>query len=228
MTYAELYTLANQLNSDITIPPTLFDQFLDVAQMQIEDIRPWVYLRASNSSQTVGPATSWTTPLTLASDFKEFCEESPLQLINVDNNDLSLTEVPYDERFKYRNSGGRFCVDYKNKRFYLLGTITEAYTVYQNYIGLPALVSNQVDQWVFPERFQKILAFMVAIFYRKGIDYDLFNQTLADNQAAIVRGILDVMTRWDSNLQYSMQRGKDPFNSQTIGMGSTSGGQIQM
>lgn len=227
MTRSELYTLTTELTSGIEVPTTLFDQLLDIAQSQIEDIRPWVILRSEDYSQTCDSSNSFTTPKDLASDFKEFCEESPLKLINGEYNVMGLVEVPFSERFKYRSVSGKFCVDYQNSKFYLLGTISGSYTIYQNYIKIPLLVSDD-NVWVFPERFHKILAYMVAIYWRKGIDYDMFNQTLADNQSQVVRGIVDIMTRWDSNLQYSMQRGKDPFGYDTIGSGSTSGGQIQM
>jgi hypothetical protein len=227
MTKNELYILTTQLTSGIEIDLTVFDQFLDIAQSQIEDIRPWVILRGFDSSQTADSSNSFTTPKDLAVDFKEYCEESPIQLIDASNNVMGLNEIPFSDRFRYSTYAGKFCVDYANSNFYLTGTIPGAYAIYQNYIKIPALVSSG-SEWVFPERFHKILAFMVAIYWRKGIDYDMFNQTLADNQGAVVRGIVDTMTRWDSNLQYSMQRGKDPFNSNTIGQGSTSGGQVQM
>lgn len=229
MTKAELYTFCTSLTSGIAIDSTLFDNFLDVAQMQLEGLRPWVILRETDGSQSASPSDSFVTPKILPTDFSEFYEENPIQLVRGDNSALDLMEIPYSNRFKYNKSACKFAVDYPNNQFYIMGNITEAYTIWINYIKLSTLVStSDSTSWIFPARFHKILGLMVAIFYRKGIDYDIFNQTLADNQEMQVRGILDIMTRWDSNLQMNMQRGKDPFNSTQIGLGSTGGGFVTM
>ena len=227
MTRDDLYTLTTSLTSGVAIDTSLFDTFLDVAQMQLEGLRPWVILRTSNVSQSASPADTYQTAKTLATDFKEWWDEAPMQLLDVNNNPSYLWEVPFADRYLYQKTGQKFCVDYPNNVFYLLGNITQNYTILQNYIKIPTLVSSSASAtWVFPERFHKILALMVAIFWRKGVDYDIFNQTLAGNQEQQVAAILDIMTRWDSNLQYSMQRGKDPFNAFSIGQGNTNGGNI--
>jgi len=227
MTKAELYEFVTGLTGGVEIETTLFDTFLDVAQMNIEGLRPWVYLRAEDLTQSASPSDTFTTPKTLPADFREWYDESPLQLVNAGNNQMYLTEVPFADRFNYKSGGGRFCVDYPNAKFYLLGTITEPATIHQNYIKLPTLVStSDSSSWVFPTRFHKILGLMVAIMWRKGIDYDVFNQPLADNQEMQVRAIYDIMTRWDSDLQYSMQRGKSFSSTNSIGAGSQSGGQV--
>jgi uncharacterized protein with GYD domain len=118
-------------------------------------------------------------------------------------------------------------VDYPNNNIYLLGIITQAYTIRQNYIKIPTLVSSADSaSWVFPARFHKVLGLMVAVYWKLGVDYDLVSNAQANNQAAQYNALLDIMTRWDSNLQANMQRGIDPFNSNTIGSGSQSGGNV--
>ncbi len=228
MTKAELYEFVTSLCDNIAIDYTLFDNFLDVAQMNLEGLRPWIILRAEDMTQGASPQDTFSTGKILPADFQEWAEESSVNLIGADNNYIGLTEIPYSQRFRYKSSSGRFCVDYANSLFYLLGTITQGYTIQMNYIKASTLVStSDATSWVFPARFHKILGFLVAIYWRKGIDYDVFNQIKADNQNQQVGAILDIMTRWDSNLQYNMQRGKDPFDSNTIGSGSINGGYVQ-
>jgi len=229
MTREKLYDFVTSLCGGEEIDITLFNTFLDVAQMRIEGLRPWVWLRATDSSQTVSPADNYTTAKDLGDNFFEWYEEAPLQLIDVNGNPSYLTEVPFSQRFQYQKMGGKFCVDYPNNNIYILGTITQAYTLYQNYIKNSELVSgDDNNEWIFPEKFHKILGLLLAIFWRKGVDYDVFNQTQADNQEQQVLAIYDVMSRWDSNLQANMQRGKDPFDNFSIGSGSQNGGFVTM
>ena len=227
MTYQEIYDFTTKLCSDQIIDTDSFNSFLDVAQMLVEDLRPWVLLHTEDATQSASPSDSFTTAKNLATDFKEWYSESPLQLVDANYGEIYLTEVPLADRFKYRQSGGRFCVDYKTGKFYILGTLTSAYTIHQNYINLPSLVSAG-NTWVFPERFHKILALTVASLWRHGIDYDIFNAVLADKQVQQAQAMIDLMTRWDSRLQQNMQRGKDFFDNNSIGQGSINGGVVSM
>ena len=219
-----LYIFVTSLLNEIQIDTTLFNTMLDVAQMRIEGIRPWVLLRGQDSTQIASAGDTFTTAKTLASDFREWFDESPIKLVDSRNNPIGLYEVPFLERFQYRNSGGRFCVDYPNSTFYLLGVLTQSYTIYQNYIKLPTLVSSSATaSWVFPVRFHKILGLMVAEMWKNGIDYDVFSNSQASQQAQQAQAILNEMTRWDSRLQQSMTRGLDPFNQGVNDLGN--GGQ---
>lgn len=229
MNKAELYTFVKSLLEGQEMETTLFDTLLDVAQMNVEGLRPWVYLRASNTSQSASSADSFLTAKTLATDFREWYDEAPIELIDANNNSFPLLEVPIKDQYACRSESGRFCVDYPNGSFYLLGNIGQAYTIRQNYIKLPTLVSSADSaSWIFPIRFHKILGLAVAIYWKLGVDYDIISNAQANNQAAQYAAIYDVMSRWDSTLQANMQRGKDPFNSNSIGYGSTSGGKIGM
>ena len=231
MTRDELYEFTTGLTSGVQIDLSLFNTFLDVAQMRLEDMRPWVFLRVLDTTQTFNANDTYTTPKIVPTDFKEWFEETPIQLVDANNSPILLAEVPFSQRLQYRQAMGRYCVDYPNNQLFILGNITQPYTIYQNYIKISTLVSSAPSAtWIFPSRFHKILALMVAIYWRKGIDYDVFNQTLADNQGVQVLEILDIMTRWDSNLQQNMQRGKVFDNQYSTGgamNGSVNGGFVQ-
>lgn len=228
MTKSEIYTFVTSLLNEIQIDVTLFTSLLDNAQMRIEGMRPWVILRGSDVSQTANVGDDFTTSKTLAADFREWYDEAPIQLISAQNTSLPLVEVPYADRYVYKSSGGRFCVDYANNRFYLLTTVQQPYTILQNYIKLSTLVSSADSAtWVFPERFHKILGLMVAEMWKNGIDYDVISNSQATQQSAQAAAILNEMTRWDSRLQLNMTRGIDQSqNLNTFNTGLMNGTNI--
>ena len=90
--------------------------------MQYEGLRPWVMFRAEDITQSASSSDNFTVAKTLASDFSEWFDEAPIQLIKSDGNASYLREVSFSDRYQYRNSAGRFCVDYANSLFYLLGS----------------------------------------------------------------------------------------------------------
>jgi len=230
MTRAQLYIFVTSLLGGIEIDETIFYNFLDIAQMQLEGVRPWVKIRGYSSGLTASVGTTFNTSFALATDFNQwYDEEASIQLIDSNNSPLFFVEVPYDRRFQYRNANGRFAVDYSTNLFYIFGTITQSYTILQSYIKVPDLVSaDATNSWVFPVRFHPMLGLLVAAFWRHGVDYDVFNNPMADKQIGQALAMLDVMKTWDSNLQASMQRGKDPFDSNSIGPGSANGGFVSM
>ncbi|MDI6820932.1 MAG: hypothetical protein QMD65_02010 [Patescibacteria group bacterium] len=215
MTKADLYSLTMQLLNGVQMDHGLFGSFLDVAQMNIEDIRPWVWLRATNSAQTAGASNTFTTAKALASDFSRFYDDdSSIVLVDSNNNPIHLRQIPIAQKFAYKNDSGVFYVDYSNSYLYICGTLTKTYAIYQNYIKIAALVSaDNSNSWIFPSRFHKVLALLVAVYYKLGVDYDIVSNAQADAQASQANAILNLMTRWDSNLQNSMTRGIDPFGA---------------
>ena len=155
MTRAQLYTFVTNLLGGIEIDEALFYNFLDIAQMQLEGVRPWVKIRGYNTGLTAGAGTAFNTSFALATDFNQwYDEEASIQLIDSNNSPLFFVEVPFDHRYQYRNAANRFAVDYSTNLLYLFGTITQTYTILQNYIKVPTLVSTSADStWVFPDRF---------------------------------------------------------------------------
>ncbi len=210
--------MVTSLLNEIQIDTTLFDTFLDNAQMRVEGIRPWVVLRTQDATQIASPGDDFTVGKTLASDFREWYDEAPIQLVS-NNVSQPLVEVPFADRFIYKSSGGRFAADYVNNLFYLLTNINQAYTIYQNYIRVAPLVSAN-NTWVFPERFHKILPLMIAEMWKNGIDYDVVSNAQASQQSMQAAAMLSEMTRWDSRLQLNMTRGIDS----TASMGSFNNG----
>jgi hypothetical protein len=227
MTRATLYDfLTEGLLDGQTIDLTLFGTLLDVAQMLVEDARPWVWLRGEDLTQTVS-AGSPLTAKDLAASWRSWPSDAPIQLLDSGYNTvLYLREVPFGDRYKYKNTSV-FCVDYPNSDLYILGSHSQNYTIKQEFSKISTLVSAaESNSWVFPERFHKILAYIVSTLWRNGIDYDVFSNPMGDNNASTAAAMLDLMTRWDSNLQAGMQAGQDPYNPVSVGTSGTSGGNV--
>ena len=227
MTRIEIYNVVTGLLDNIQLDSSVFNNLLDIAQMQVEGIRPWIILQTEDDSQSVSAGD--TSAKRLPADFLLWPYESSVQLIDAQNNASYLLEVPYSERAKYRQTPGRFCVNYSTNEVFILGNLTQSYTVRQNYVKSSTLVStSDSSSWVFPSRYHNILPQMIVSFWRKGVDYDIFNSVMGDEATRVAQAILDVMTRWDSSLQQNMQRGKVFFESNSIGNGTVNGGVVSL
>jgi hypothetical protein len=233
MKNSDLFIFLTSLLNEIKIDATLFATFLDVAQMRVEDIRPWVVLRSEDKTQTVPAGTTYTTPFNFpaANDWKEFYSADPVSdsqmfLLDSNNNQMGLKEVPFSSRFQFQNTFGKFCVDYVNSKIYLLGikSYGQSFTLQIPYIKTATLISSApTATWALPTRYSKILSLQIAEMWKNGIDYDVFSDAQATKQGQQAMAILDLMTRWDSRLQLNMTKGLDPFGNE-IGANNTLNG----
>lgn len=209
MTKSELYTLTTSLNGGYEIDNALFESFLDIAQMRIEGLRPWVILRTEDSSESVGSGDTYLTPKTIPSGFLNWGDDNfPIVILDSNNNPTYLREIPMSRKLEYKDSEGVFYCDYSTNKLYLTGKAVG--TIYKYYCKESPLVSGSLD-WAFPSRFHKILAFYVSVMWKLGIDYDVISNSQGNSNAGIALSILDIMTMWDTKLQESMTRGTDPF-----------------
>lgn len=224
MNWNAIYAFVTSLLFDYQMDETLFQSYLDSSQADVEGMpgRPWMILRAVDSSQSCGPSTTFQTPFNLGSasfPFLKFYGLQPIVLTDVNNNPYVLREIPFAQRFAYKSSGGVFCVDYVNKKLYIMGTLTQTYTINQNYIyRSPRLVKDSATLWVFDSYdgdASKALGFLIALMF-KGIDYDIINLQNAAQLGQAAGKILNRLTAWDSDLQVNAQQGIDPFGTGAI------------
>jgi hypothetical protein len=59
MTGTELSTFCEELNGGASIGDTLLFQFINLAKAMVEQLRPWMVLRASDTSKAVTAANTW-------------------------------------------------------------------------------------------------------------------------------------------------------------------------
>lgn len=227
MDRSQLYTFVTALLAGIQPDETTFETYLDIAQARIEGLRPWVKLRAVDSTQTLSPSDTFQTPKTMPADFDRWYAEMPVVLVDANGSPLYLAEIPFYQRFTYQKAGGHFYTDPATNLLYVCGTYSQAQTIHQHYLKTSTLVSAAAgNSWIFPARFHKLLALMVAVFWKKGIDYDIISNVQADSQAGQAAELLDVMTTWDAELQQNAQRGLDPFQSLDGLTGTLNGNQL--
>lgn len=220
MTREQLYTFVTSLLGGLEMDETLFETFLDVAQMYWENQRPWMYLRTVDSSNSVPVSNSFTTAYSLPSNFRRWYSRSAITLVDSNNNPVAaLREVPMQDKFFEKNNISKFYCDYANGNFYVLGAPSVATTAHLYYIKKGTLVSAaSTNSWLFPSEYHKILGLSVAVYYKLGVDYDLVNNAQADANASLARQIFDMMSEWDGGIQAGSIEGRD-----YVGTGQTGG-----
>ncbi len=204
----QLIQLLSKILGGENISQTFALTLFNIAKNNIEDKRPWKVLSVKKSTQTVGGGNTYTVPFPLPDDFKRYLGESTLAqgsivLFDGNNNIQVLTEVPIENILFYKDTFGRFAVDYANKVFYICGVIPGTFNIYHFYIRRTPKITL-TDKWEnFPEEYHEILAFDAAARWRLGTDYDDVNARNADDNMKVVTGIFDSMSSWDAELAIS-------------------------
>lgn len=229
-----IYALVTKLLFGYAMDVNLFYSFLDIAQDQVESMRPWMILREEDATLTASAGTTFTTPFALAptnSDFKKWYGDFPVVLTDTNNNPVPFREVPIAQKFTFKLQGQKFFCDYAANRFYLCGTLNQSYAIHQFYIKKSLRISlASSNTWVFDTygySYSALLAYLCAMQW-KGVDYDIINLQNAGHLGDTAKGILDGMTRWDSDLQASGQVGFDPFGEGDGWTGNQNGGRLSI
>lgn len=196
MTGAEIKTMAENILDGDTIDDVFFYQLLNAAKNQVEDMRPWMFLRKLDSSVSA----SANTPITLPTDWRRTWK----LFVGTDHQYI---QVPFDQLHVYRNESNRFVVDVASGTYYLLGTIGTTSTVYHYYLKTTDDVESGTSP-VWPSRFHPILGFYVAGYVQMGVDSDDIFARMAPENKAQAQILLNSMEMWDTNLQLSEQNGQ--------------------
>lgn len=218
MNRTQLYAFVSSLLDNYQIDATLFDTFLDIAQMAVEGIRPWRVLLSEDVTQTWGAGDTFLTQKSIPALFMNYESESPIIATDSQNNPTYLFEVPFSEKNRYRNTMGKFYCDYANNHLYVCGAATQSYTLHQFFIKESPLLSAKTGAsyddllWIFPSRFSKILGLYIAVYWKLGPDYDIISNTQANQFASMANTMNSIMETWDSKIQNSQARGIDPFD----------------
>lgn len=228
MNRLKLYEFVTSLLDDFEMEDTLFNSFLDVAQMNRENARPWVILRTIQSSQTITTANTYLTALTLPTDFKKFFTTRASIVLTDSQGNLikTLREVPLSSRHSYKNDGGKFYVNYSTRQIFICGSQSQTATVNISYIKKTTKISAaDANKWEFSsyDDYEKILGFDIAVMHKLGVDYDQTNAQQGNNNAAQAQIILNMMIDWDNELALSAQQGVDYNTNPGSGFSELSG-----
>lgn len=214
-TGAELTTFITGLNAEASIDPTLLDVLVDNARAILEEERPWMVLRKTDTSKTVTPSFTWQTAIDLSTitDFSRFYGEYPITVFDNANRRHHLRAVPWDRRLEYKDDSNSFVYNYNTKTLYINGVLPFAGTLYINYIATsPAidLTSTSTIWPLFPSRFLPVLGYYAIGIYKGAVDYDSINREMLGVNFDTLKALKNAMCSWDNELQASEVQFNDP------------------
>ena len=216
MTGTQLATFTEELNGGASIGETLLFQFINLAKAMVEQRRPWMNLRDTDTSKTVTAATSaWQTAidLTTIARFSRFYGDDPIKNFGGTNRIDNLHEVPWHRRLEYKDMINTFVFNHGTKQLYLNGSVA-AGTLYIDHIKNSADIQNDASsEWSFPSWAHPLLGYMAVAMNKGGVDYDDLNARMAPENQARADAIIRQLENWDNELQLSSLNQFDPTDS---------------
>jgi hypothetical protein len=212
MTGTELQTLSTEINGGASIGSTLLLQFLNLAKTLVEQQRPWMVLRHTDTSKSATTGNTWQTAIDLSTidRFNRFYGEKPIKLFDGTNRVSKFVQVPWDRRLEFKDQPNTFVYDEANQTLYLNGTVPFAGTLYIDHIK----DSEDIDadtSWSFPSWAHPLLAFYAVGMHKGGVDYDDINARMAPDNRAQATLILQQLAVWDNEKQLQAQQNVDPY-----------------
>jgi len=217
MTGSELETFATEVNGGDPIGSTLLFQLINLARALVEQRRPWVILRKTDTSKTVTQSSisAWQTAIDLSgitdlSRFYETEENAPIKLFDGNNRIEEYRQRPFEQRLFYKDVPNTFVYDEANKLLYLNGIVTLSGTLYIDYVRDPGDITDDDNStWVFPSWSHSLLGFYAVAIHKGGIDFDSINQTMSPVNRAEATTILQALIAWDADKQLAAVRNSD-------------------
>jgi hypothetical protein len=220
MTGPELATFAEELNGGASIGDTLLFQFINLAKAMVEQTRPWMLLRSTDTSLSVTAANTWQTAKSLSgiARFSRFYGDDPIQLFDGTNRIQRFRQVPWNMRLAYKDMPNTFVYDESTQTLYLNGTVQFAGSLYIDHVkDSPDITNADSSSWIFPSWSHSLLGFYAVAINKGGVDYDDVNARMAPDNRAQANAIIKHLEAWDAEKQLQAQQGVDPYNSPNDG-----------
>jgi hypothetical protein len=214
MTGPELETFCEEVNGGASIGSTLLFQFINLARAMVEQSRPWMLLRATDTSKSVTAGNTWQTAIDLSTidRFNRFFGEEPIKLYDGNLGIYEFKQIPWHKRLEYRSTPGTFVYDEANKTLYLNGTVPFAGSLYIDHIkDSPEIEDDDGSSWLFPSWAHPLLGFYAVATNKGGVDYDDINARMAPENRAQANVILKQLETWDNEKQLQAQQNVDPY-----------------
>ncbi len=210
-----LSTLCTSLNGGATIDATLLTQLINIGKNILEEERPWMVLRKTDTSKTVTTSNLYTTAISLATitQFNRFYGNFAVRLFDGANRIEYYRQVPWDERLVYKDVGNTFCYDANSGNIYLNGVVPFNGTLHINYLTtlIDIDLTSATEVWSpFPPRFGAILGFYAVGVNKGAIDYDEINKEMLPSNQTVLGALKNAMEKWDNELQSSAIEMNDP------------------
>lgn len=216
---SELLTFMTGLNGGFPIDTDLATVLVDNAKSILEEERPWMVLRKTDSSKTVTTANTWQTAISLATitDFSKFYTNDDgvvLKLFDGNNRIEYYRLKSFDQRIEYKDVSNTCVFDENTKTLYLNGTVPFNGTLYIPYVITSDeidLSDENTDTWTeFPSRFLPILGYYAVGINKGGIDYDSINKLMLPTNQATLNAMKNAMENWDNDKQLAALQSNDP------------------
>src|SRR4051794_18083421 len=176
---ATLSTLIDELNGGASIGTTLKFQLVNAFKAMLEQERPWMVLRKTDTSKTVTTSNTWQTAISLATltRFNRFYGSRPVRLFDGSQTSFRYRQVPMDDRLENISSPDTFIYDEANTNLYLNGTPAFAGTLYIRHLVTSADLDadSLAASWPFPSWSHAILGFGAVAMHKGGVDFDEVN-----------------------------------------------------
>jgi hypothetical protein len=204
MTGTTLSTFCSEINGGDTINATLLTQFVGIGKALVEQRRPWMLLRKTDTSKTVTTANTWQTQIDLSTltRFNRFYGKYPIRLFDGVQTTYRYHQVPFEERLENLTRPDTFVYDEANQKLYLNGIPPFAGTLYLHYIQ--DTVDPTLDDswtWSFPSWSHALLGLMAVGINKGGVDYDDIHARMAPDNRALAEQITKMLEAWDTEKQ---------------------------
>jgi hypothetical protein len=217
-TGTELYTFITSLNGGATIDIDMLDVLVDTARAVIEEERPWMNLRKTDTSKTATMSNTWQTAIDLSTitDFSRFQMNQDgvvIKFFDGTNRVFYITLVPFDQRLEYKDVSGTAVYDANTKILYINGTLPFAGTLYIPYMSTSTAIDLTSDQpvWTkFPSRFLAVLGYYAVGIFKGAVDYDDINKLMLPENRLTMQALKNAMEKWDNELQLATIQSNDP------------------
>lgn len=214
----QLQTFINSLNSEADIDPTLLDVLVDNGKAVLEEERPWMVLRKTDTSKTVTTGNTWQTAVDLSTitDFSRFYMNQDgvvIKLFDGNNRVDYITLKSFDQRLEYKDVSGTAVYDANSKQLYINGRVSFAGTLHIPYMATSTPIDITADTAVwtnFPSRFLPVLGYYAIQIWKGAIDYDSINREMLPENKATFTALKDAMIRWDNEMQLNALQSNDP------------------
>ena len=214
----ELQTFITGLNAEATIDLTLLDVLVDNAKTVLEEERPWMCLRKTDTSKTVAAGNTWQTAIDLSTitDFSRFYMNQDgvvIKLFDGDNRVDYITLKSYDQRLEYKDVSGTAVYDANSKQLYINGRVAFAGTLHIPYMATSPEIDLTVDTAVwtnFPSRFLPLLGYYAISINKGAIDYDSINREMLPENRATLNALKNALEKWDDAMQLNTIQSNDP------------------
>jgi len=183
-------------------------QLLNMAKDKIEMSRMWVKLRKPSDSFDIASSDGYLDFQDLPDDFLMTFGDKPLKLIS-GSDVIGLSEIPLDERDKYRDNTEVFYIDYNGNRFAILGGLSQGYSATLYYIASTDDIESG-KTWIFPKMAHPLLVIEALIIHRGQVDFDNINARMVNEGYGTKKDMENALIMWDANLQARAGRGRKP------------------